>query len=95
VLDDRLRSAAEMAQIGKADAVNSGRQAAFPAAPDQTSYVEKEGRVVGHSVQAAMGVEFRPSQEDAAPSTRARFSPEGLAPGNARVLRCRQSSRHR
>jgi hypothetical protein len=48
VLDDGLRPVSEMPQIGEAHAIDAGRQATFPATPDQPRHVEQIGGVVGH-----------------------------------------------
>jgi hypothetical protein len=50
MLDDGLRTASEMAQIGKAHAIDAGRQAAFPATPDQPRHIEQKGSVVGQEI---------------------------------------------
>jgi hypothetical protein len=46
IMDDCLRPLAEMAQIGEANAVNSGRLTSSPAAPDQPRDVEQEWSIV-------------------------------------------------
>jgi hypothetical protein len=38
-----------MAQIGEAHPVDAGRQAAFPATPDQPRHIEQKGRVAGQA----------------------------------------------
>ena len=49
VLHDSLRPIAEMAQIGEAHPVDAGRQAAFPATPDQPRHIKQEGSVVSQA----------------------------------------------
>ena len=47
-LDHRLRRAAIMIEIGEADAVDAGRQAADPAAPDQARDIQQIRPLVRH-----------------------------------------------
>ena len=58
VLHDSLRPIAEMAQIGEAHPVDAGRQATFPATPDQPRHVEQEGSVVGQAEKMGSGKAF-------------------------------------
>ena len=51
VLNDRLGLVREMPQISQAHPVDPGREAAFPATPDQPRHIEQIGGVVCHLEQ--------------------------------------------
>ena len=48
MLNDRLRAASKVAQVGEAHPVDARRKTAFPATPDEPRHIEQKGCVVGH-----------------------------------------------
>ena len=49
MVNNGLCALGEVTQVGQTDAVDASWEAALPTAPHQSSYVEQDGRVVGHS----------------------------------------------
>src|SRR5947209_8217395 len=80
VLDDRLRPRRKVPKVSETYPIDPGRQAPFPAAPDQTADVEQNWCVFSHSIKLNGG-------EEGVPFSRS-TSPVNANPGSSRLIRC-------